>query len=225
MNPVDISLYGILDPEHCNGRDLAELAAISVDHGVTLLQYRDKVNDTRHMVEAVCEIMDAVSHTDVCVIVNDRVDVVLAAGAAGVHLGQSDMAVEDARKILGSDSVIGLSIKTLADAESAPLELLDYVFVGGVHDTSSKDNPAAIGIAGWQQRAGVLRLMIPDIPVGAIAGFTPENSGEIIAAGADGIAVISALFEADDVAAAAVDFRENIEAARAALPSATGELE
>lgn len=210
MNPVDISLYGILDPEHCNGRDLAELAVIAVDNGVTILQYRDKVNEARHQIGAVCEILEAISHTDVPLVVNDRVDIALAAGAAGVHLGQSDMAVEDARAIMGSRAIIGLSIKTLGDAHSAPVKKLDYAFIGGVHDTVSKVNPTAIGITGWQERAAILRLMAPKMPLGAIAGFTVDNTAEIIEAGADGIAIISALFKADDVGARARAFRQAI---------------
>ncbi len=214
MNPVDISLYGILDPEHCNGRDLAELAAIAADNGATILQYRDKINETGHMVGAVCEIIEAIGHTDVLLIVNDRVDVALAAGAHGVHLGQKDMAIEDARALLGKEKIIGLSIKTLEDASNAPVELLDYAFIGGVHDTQSKINTAAIGISGWQQRAAILRALKPELPLGAIAGFTLENTAEMISAGAEGIAVISAIFKADDVVKATLAFRAKIEAAR-----------
>jgi thiamine-phosphate pyrophosphorylase len=215
MNSVDISLYGILDPEHCNGRDLAELAVITAENGVTILQYRDKINDTRHQIGAVNEIIEAISHTDVPLIVNDRVDIALASGAVGVHLGQQDMMVEDARAILGPKAVIGLSIKTLNDAHSAPVELLDYAFIGGVHDTVSKVNPAALGISGWLERAAILREMKPDLPLGAIAGFTVENTGDMIEAGAQGIAVISALFKAENVGVRTAEFRQAIDSARA----------
>ncbi|MGB7287079.1 MAG: thiamine phosphate synthase [Salaquimonas sp.] len=214
MNPVDISLYGILDPEHCNGRDLAELAAIAAEHGVTILQYRDKINDTRHMVGAVSEIIETISHTDIPLVVNDRVDIAMAAGAAGVHLGQNDMAVEDARALMGSEAIIGLSIKTLEDAQNAPVELLDYAFIGGVHETKSKNNPTAIGVSGWQQRAAILKASSPRLPLGAIAGFTTENTREMVESGADGIAIISALFKAKNVADTAVEFRAIIESAK-----------
>jgi len=213
MNSVDVSLYGILDPEHCNGRDLAELAAIAADSGVTILQYRDKVNETRHQIGAVSEIIEAISHTDILLLVNDRVDIALAAGAAGVHLGQCDMRVEDARAIMGPKAIIGLSIKTLEDANAAPVDILDYAFIGGVHDTTSKVNPIAIGIGGWQERAAILRAMAPKLPLGAIAGFTVENTAKIIEAGADGIAVISAIFKAEDVGAQARAFRQVISTA------------
>jgi len=211
MKLFDISLYGILDPEHCNNRDLAELAAISVASGVTILQYRDKISDTRKMISQAKRIRDAISGMGAAFLINDRVDVALAAEVDGVHLGQSDMHPDDARRLMGEISVIGLSIKTLEDASTAPIGAIDYAFVGGVHVTSSKVNPSAIGISGWQQRAEILRTANPNLPVGAIAGFTAENTAEIFKAGADGVAVISAIYEAMDVAKAAAEFRAVID--------------
>ncbi len=214
MKSFDISLYGIIDPEHCLDRNYRELVQTAVDNGVTLIQYRDKVNDTRTMIIDVGAIMDALEGTDVPVIVNDRVDVAMAAGAAGVHLGQSDMAAEDARRLMGEEAIIGVSVKTLEDAETAPVQIVDYAFVGGVHATTSKDNPTAIGVEGWKQRAESLRRERPGLPAGAIAGFNVKNVGEIIKAGADGVAMISALFEADDVGKVCRDVRNAIEKAR-----------
>lgn len=214
MKNFDISLYGILDPEHCLDRDLADLAVIAAGNGATLIQYRDKINGTRHMVAAVTSILDALEDTDVKVIVNDRVDVALAAGAHGVHLGPTDMDAGRARRIAGDDMIIGISVKTLEGAESIPCHLVDYAFIGGVHETTSKDNPAAVGLSGWKERAERIRESAPRLPVGAIAGLTPENCGEVIRAGADGIAAISALFEAEDVAAATQAFYRAIEEAR-----------
>jgi thiamine-phosphate pyrophosphorylase len=216
MKSFDISLYGILDPQHCNGRDLAELAAISVRNGVSILQYRDKVNETRFMIEEVRRIGKVINETGVALLVNDRVDVAMAAGADGVHLGQSDMHPADARKLMGENAIIGLSIKTIQDAKSAPVETIDYAFVGGVHATSSKTNPSAIGIAGWRERATILRTSNAKMPVGAIAGFTDANASEMISAGADGIAVISAIYEAEDVGDASSRLRQAIDAVRSA---------
>jgi thiamine-phosphate pyrophosphorylase len=214
MKSFDISLYGIIDPEHCLDRNYRELVQTAVDNGVTLIQYRDKVNDTRTMIIDVGTIMDALEGTNVPVIVNDRVDVAMATGAVGVHLGQSDMAAEDARRLMGKDAIIGISVKTVEDAETAPVQIVDYAFVGGVHATTSKDNPSAIGVEGWEKRAEILRRERPDLPVGAIAGLTVKNVGEIIDAGADGVAMISALFEAEDVSKACREVRNAIEKAR-----------
>ncbi len=126
-----------------------ELAALLAAGGATLVQLRDKHGETRAMVEEARAIRRASRRLRVPLLINDRVDVALAAGADGVHVGQDDMAVEDARRLLGPDAIIGLSIKTVAQAEAAPVDLLDYVGIGGVYATTSKDNPdPPIGVAG-----------------------------------------------------------------------------
>ena len=196
---VDILLYAIADPEWCNGRPLDELSRNAAAGGASLIQYRDKSDDVRAMIKRSREITKAIEGSGVPFIVNDRVDVALAVDAAGVHLGQEDMPAADARKILGDEAIIGLSIKTTEEAQSAPLEILDYVFVGGVFPTSSKNNPSAIGVSGWKRLAEIIRGRDPEIPVGAIAGIDESNIEEIVSAGADGVAIISAIFMADDV--------------------------
>src|SRR5262249_15479329 len=135
---VDLRLYAIVDPEQAVGRDLAILARLVAQGGATLVQLRDKHSDTRRMVARARAIKAALAPLDVPLLVNDRIDVALAAGADGVHVGQDDMAVEDARRLLGADAIIGLSIKSVEQAEAAPIELLDYVGIGGVFATSSK---------------------------------------------------------------------------------------
>ena len=136
--------------------------------------------------------------------VNDRVDVVLAAGADGVHLGPDDMTARDARRLLGPDAIIGLSIKTVEEAHTAPLELIDYAGIGGVYATLSKlQKSAPIGPEGFARIAAELRRRKPALPLCGIAGIDASNAGAVIAAGADGVAVISALSLAPDPAAAA----------------------
>jgi thiamine-phosphate pyrophosphorylase len=202
MNKVDISLYGIVDPNRSKGRSLAELAKISAENGATLIQYRDKQNDICTMIENAKTIKKALRETSVPFIVNDRVDIALASDADGVHLGQEDMRAEDARQLLGDKAIIGLSIKTIAQAENAPIEFLDYAFVGGVFDTQSKDNKTSVGIDGWVEIANILKTRAPKMPVGAIAGIDEHNIGSLFEAGCDGVAMISALYMADDVAMA-----------------------
>jgi thiamine-phosphate pyrophosphorylase len=146
-------------------------------------------------------------------IVNDRIDVALAAKADGVHLGPDDMAVEDARVLLGKDAIIGLSIKSVAEAEAAPVELIDYVGSGGVYVTLSKQQKnAPIGPEGLARIIGALRRRSPIMPVCGIAGIDASNAAEVIAAGADGIAVISALSLRPDPAGAARTLREIVDA-------------
>ena len=213
---VDLRLYALVDPEHAGGRDLAELSRLVAQGGATLVQLRDKRSDTRPMVQLARAVKAALAPFHIPLLVNDRVDVALASGADGVHVGQQDMAVEDARRLLGPRAIIGLSIKTVAQAEAAPLDLLDYVGVGGVFATSSKDNPnPPIGPAGLARIAEVFRRRAPSFPLCGIAGIDAGNAGEAIAAGADGVAVISALSLQDDPQAAAHALRGVVDVALA----------
>lgn len=202
---VDLSLYALLDPAVAGGRPLAELARLVAGHA-TLVQLRDKHGSTRAMVEEARRLRALLE--PVPFVVNDRVDVALAAEADGVHLGQDDMTAAEARLLLGKTAIIGLSVKTVAQAREAPLELIDYVAIGGVYATTSKDNTAApIGIAGLREVVGAVRMREPDFPICAIAGIDAGNAAEVIAAGADGVAVISALSRAPDPRAAARELR------------------
>lgn len=212
---VDLRLYAILDPERSGGHTLPALARAVVKGGATLLQLRDKHGSTRAMVETARAIKAAVAGSGVPLLINDRVDVALAAEAEGVHVGQDDMAVADARRLLGPGRIIGLSMKTLEQAQEAPLAALDYVCVGGVFATLSKDNPQPpIGVEGLRRIAAAVRARQPGFPVGAIAGIDASNAAAVMAAGVDGVAVISALSMTPDPAGAARTLRALI--ARAA---------
>ena len=210
---IDIRLYAILDPARTKGRDLPALAREAARGGATVLQYRDKHASTRELVENARAIRAALEGSGVPFLVNDRVDVALASGADGVHVGQDDMAATDARALLGPDRIVGLTIKTADHAAAAPLDALDYVCIGGVFETASKENPHAIGLDGWRAVAAHFRARAPELPVGAIAGIDGTNAADVIGAGADGVAVISALFMADDVEAAARELRTIVESA------------
>ncbi len=213
---ADIRLYALVDPQRSGGRALPDLARRVVDGGATLVQLRDKLGSTREMVERARAIKAALAGTGARLLVNDRVDVALAAGADGVHVGQDDMAAADARALLGPEATIGLSVKTAAQAADAPLEALDYICIGGVFATTSKDNTSApIGVAGLRSILAALRARSGDLPVGAIAGIDASNAADVIAAGADGVAVIAALSLAPDPEAAARELRAIVDRARA----------
>jgi thiamine-phosphate pyrophosphorylase len=214
---VDLRLNAIVDPERSGGRDLAELARLCAQGGATLVQLRDKVSETRAMVEAAKAIKTALAPLSVAFVVNDRVDVALAAGADGVHLGPDDMDVADARRLLGPSAIIGLSIKNVGEAAAAPIGLIDYVGSGGVYVTLSKEqkNPP-IGPQGLARIITVLRDRAhgenKELPVCGIAGIDATNAGAVIGAGADGVAVISALSLAPDPRSAARGLREIVDA-------------
>jgi thiamine-phosphate pyrophosphorylase len=210
---LDLRLNAIVDPERAGGHLLADLAARCVHGGATLVQLRDKRSETRALIEAARAIKHALAPCGAPFVVNDRVDVAMAAGADGVHLGQDDMAVEDARRLLGSRPIIGLSIKSVEEAEAARLDLVDYVGSGGVYATSSKQQKnAPIGPAGLARIIAVLRRRAPNLPVCGIAGIDASNAAEVIAAGADGVAVISALSLVSSPETAARQLREIVDA-------------
>jgi thiamine-phosphate pyrophosphorylase len=213
MTP-DLRLYALVDPAVAGGRTLPELAKFLIG-SATMVQLRDKHGATRDMIDTARALKAVLAPAGIPLLINDRVDVALAAQADGVHVGQDDMSVADARRLLGKDAIIGLSIKTLAQAAAAPLDMLDYVAIGGVYATTSKDNTAApIGTGGLRTIAAAIRARNAGYPVCAIAGITAANAGDVIDAGADGVAVISALSLASDPAAAARVLRKAVDAAQ-----------
>jgi thiamine-phosphate pyrophosphorylase len=216
MEQLDLRLYAIVDPENAGGHDLVDLARAVAAGGATLVQLRDKVSDTAGMIETARALKAALLPFGVPLIVNDRVDVTLAAEADGVHVGQDDMAAEEARHRLGPGPFLGLSVRTPAQARAAPLGLIDYVGVGGVYATTSKaSGKTPIGIAGLREVVQVLRRRIGNFPACGIAGITAANAEAVIAAGADGVSVISALSHAPDPAAAARELRAVVDHALA----------
>ncbi len=211
---VDITLYGIVDPQIANGRSMADMARAAVEGGATLIQLRAKTQTTREMVREARAIRSALHGTQVPLIVNDRVDVALAAGADGVHLGADDMKLVDARRLLGPRAIIGATLKHESELPELASAKIDYACIGGVFPTTHKDNAgAALGLDGLKALRQAAARALGALPVGAIAGITTANAGQVIAAGADGIAVIGALFGGDDVKEAARDLRLALETA------------
>jgi thiamine-phosphate pyrophosphorylase len=208
---VDLRLYALIDPAVAGGRTPADLAQRIARHA-TLVQLRDKHGSTRAMIEEARALTSVLAPLNIPLLINDRVDVALAVEADGVHIGQDDISPADARLLLGRTAIIGLSIKTVAQAQAAPLEHLDYVAVGGVYGTTSKDNTAApIGLDGLRAVVQTIRARDPKCPICAIAGINVGNAADVIAAGADGVAVISALSLAADPGQAARDLRAAVD--------------
>ncbi len=210
---LDLRLYALVDPAVSGGRSLADLAT-AVAPSTTLVQLRDKHGSTKTMMEEARALIGVLAPRDIPLLINDRIDVALAAEADGVHIGWDDMSPADARLLLGKTAIIGLSIKTLEQARAAPLDLLDYVAIGGVYGTTSKDNTSApIGIAGLKEIAQAVRARKADFPICAIAGIGESNAADVIDAGADGVAVISALSLAPDPGKAARALRNVVDVA------------
>ena len=214
MTKVDYRLNAIVDASLRAIADLAVLARIAADNGATIIQYRDKQGSTRDLVGQATAIRMALAGTNVPLVINDRVDVALAAGADGVHLGRDDPDPAMARRLLGPDAIIGLTVKNEADTDAVLAAPVDYACIGGVFETLSKRNPdPPVGLEGFSR----LRLRMlparPGMPVGAIAGIDVRRAGDVIRAGASGVAVISSIFRSPDVAAATRVMRRAIDAA------------
>lgn len=196
MRPrLDLSVYVVLDLDTTAAAAIVPLAQAAAAGGATLLQLRDKRGPARRTVELARALLAAV---DLPLIVNDRVDVALAAGAAGAHVGQDDLPAAAARAILGPDRILGLSVTGAHEIETVDPALVDHVGLGPVFATATKPDAAApLGVEGF---AAIRRRLA--LPVVAIGGLGPDNAARAIAAGADGIAVVSAVAGAADPAAA-----------------------
>ena len=210
---LDLRLYALVDPGVAGGRTLTDLCAL-IASSATLVQLRDKHGGGRAMVEEARALRAVLEPAGVPLLINDRVDVALAAEADGVHIGQGDISPADARLLLGRTAIIGLSLSTVQHAREAPLDLIDYVGIGAVYPTGSKEDASTpIGVAGLREIVEAVRARRPGFPVCAISGINAANAAETIAAGADGVAVISALSLAPDPAKAARNLRAVVDEA------------
>jgi len=206
----DLSLYLVTDPALTAGRGLLETVAAAVDGGVTLVQLRHKDGPARALVEAGRALRALLAPRGIPLIVNDRVDVAHAIGADGVHLGPDDLAPAAARAILGPRAIVGFSINPAnAGADIGP-DAVDYVGLGPIFSTATK---AYAEPALGADRFAAIRARLP-CPVVAIGGLTAANAGAAVAAGADGVAVVSAICAAPDPRAAARALRAAVDAAR-----------
>lgn len=214
--PLDLRCYAVLDPERCRGRDPVTLLEAAARGGITFVQLRCKLLETGPFVELARRARAVLEPHGIPAVVNDRVDVALAAGIAGVHVGQADMSPADARRLMGPDALIGLSVHHPHEADALDAGLVDYAGMGPVYQTASKDpKDPPTGPDGLGRLMAHLRARLPGFPICGIAGITAANAGPVIAAGADGVAVISDLFMAEDPEAAARRLRGAVDAALA----------
>lgn len=212
-----VHLCVITDATLVPGRDHVAVAEAALAGGADMIQLRDKTPDLRRLLPQARRIRAACRAHGALFIVNDRLDLALAAGADGVHVGQDDLPATVARRLLGPDLILGVSTHDLAQAGAAVNAGADYIGFGPMFGTRTKET-------GYTPRGTAMLREIRDtvrVPIVAIGGITLENVGEVIAAGADAPAVISAVAGAPDVAAAARGFQERVLAAkrRAGLPA------
>ena len=202
-------LHLVTDRGLCAGRSLEEVVARAVQGGVASVQVREKAGATRDFVAEALRLKALLAPHGIPLIVNDRVDVALAVGAEGVHVGQSDLPCELARQLMGPKAIIGLSVETWEDVVRAQDQPVDYLGVSPVFATPTKtDTRGAWGLEGLARIRAFSRH-----PLVAIGGLNDANIEAVVRAGAEGIAVVSALCSAADPCQAARELNALIQAA------------
>jgi thiamine-phosphate pyrophosphorylase len=186
---IDYSLYLVTDRGLCGDTGVVETVLQAVAGGVRVVQLREKTLDTRRFIETATQLRKELAPLGVPLLINDRVDVALASGADGVHIGQSDMPYEQARAILGPQAIIGLSVETQEQVTEAKRLDVDYLGISPVFATTTKKDAAPPwGLEGVRR----IRLVTNHILVG-IGGIGADNAADVLMAGADGVAVVSAI--------------------------------
>lgn len=204
-------LYVITDSKLSQGRSHEEVVRRAIAGGASVIQLRDKEASTRKLVEIGARLRALTREAGATFTVNDRLDVALAVGADGVHLGQEDMPARLARQLLGQGQILGVSATSLAEALQAEADGADYLGVGPIFPTATK--PDAAPAMGLEALAEVVRQV--SIPVVAIGGITSENVEGVVSTGVEGVAVVSAVVSAPDIQAAAQELLAKILAAKA----------
>lgn len=209
---VDLSLYLVVGECDIGARDLVDFVDCVVQNGVSVVQLREKALALDEQIALARRLKRRLEPYGVPLIINDHLEVALAAEADGLHLGQDDLSAEHARAALGPARLLGLSAGNRAEAAAVDLSLADYVGVGPVYPTASKpDAGAAIGLAGLRDLRRALAL-----PMVAIGGIGEPQVSEVMACGVEGIAVVSALCAAADPALAAHHLRAAVDRGRGA---------
>jgi thiamine-phosphate pyrophosphorylase len=205
----DWRVYVITDSRQARGRSPLEIATAAIRGGATAVQLRMKDEPSRLIVEAAREIAPLCRAAGVTLIINDRADVAMITGADGVHVGQDDLPCRDARTVLGRWALIGVSAATVSEAVAAERAGADYLGVGAIYATTTKpDAGAPVGLDRLREIHRTVR-----VPLVGIGGITVDNAAAAIRAGAQGVAVITAVSLADDMAAAVRRIREQVDAA------------
>jgi len=209
---MELGTYLVTGAELSAGRSTPAVVDAALAGGVDVVQVREKAATAREQLRVARDLREPTREAGVPLVVNDRVDVALAADADGVHLGDDDLPVAVARDQLGEDGVVGRSVSTVEGARAAAAAGADYLGVGAVFHTDSKDvddDEQAVGLDRVRAIDGAV-----DLPFVGIGGVTADNAADVVAAGADGVAVVSAITAADDPEAATRELDEAVAAGR-----------
>ncbi|RCW50759.1 MULTISPECIES: thiamine phosphate synthase [unclassified Halanaerobium] len=212
MKKIDWDIYLLTEERLSNGRSTVEVVKEAIRGGIEVIQLREKALPLRERFQLGLKIKELTQKADVDLIINDRVDLALALDADGVHLGQDDLPLSKARKIMGKDKIIGISACREEEIRAAEADGADYIGVGAVFTTRSKkvekekDGIGCSAIKKISQNS--------NLPIIAIGGINKDNCQSVIAAGADTISVISALTQAENIALEVKEFKEKIKAVK-----------
>lgn len=203
VKKVDVLLYAITDKGALHGRDIYKAVEDAVKGGATIIQLREKGLDEKTLTEEAAKLTEICHRYNVPLIVNDNVDAAINSGADGVHVGMEDTPVSEIRARVSNEFIIGATAKTVEQAKKAQAEGADYLGVGAVFPSPTKKD--AIRITNEQLREIANSV---DIPVAAIGGISKDNILQLQGSGADGAAVVSAIFAQDDIAEAAAELKK-----------------
>lgn len=202
-----LKLYLVTDRDLSLGRSLEEVVSEAVAGGVTMVQLREKDAATGEFIELAGRLMKILTPLGIPLIINDRVDVALAVDADGVHIGQSDMPYKTARRLLGPDKIIGLSVENMDDLIKANSLDVDYVGISPVYGTPTKtDTAEPFGLEGLRKAVNMSKH-----PTVAIGGMNAGTIADVMAAGTDGVAVVSAICSAENIREAAAQLKDIVE--------------
>lgn len=203
MIKPDLSLYLVTDRRFLKGRTLEDVVMRAIKGGVTAVQLREKDTPTEEFTELAKSLLSITRKYGIPLIINDRIDIALATGADGVHLGQSDLPYRTARKMLGYERIIGLSVENMDQLRDANELDVDYLGISPVFQTATKQDTApSFGLEGLKEACRLSKHRCV-----AIGGINSGNAGEIMECGAEGLAVVSAIMDAFDPYLAALAFR------------------
>lgn len=208
--PLDLTLYLVTDPQLCRACGVAETVRAAVAGGVTAVQLRDKESERGAVYKDALALKAVLDGSGVPLIVNDHVDIAMAVGAEGVHVGQTDLPPEVVRALVGPDMIVGFSTHNEAEIARLDPAVCDYAGLGPFWPTGTKADAAP---ALSRERACALRRQIA-VPTVAIGGITADRAAEAMASGVDGVAVVSAICGRDDPQAAARAVRRAVDDAK-----------
>lgn len=198
---IDYSIYLVTDEVALKGRELLPVVEEALQGGVTLLQYRNKNGEGGKLYVEALALKELCDKYNVPLIIDDRLDIAIAVGAAGVHIGQDDIPCKIARKVLGDDFIIGVSAHNPAEAQQAIDDGADYLGCGAVYATTTKAKVTALGLDGL----AAIRKAV-QIPMVGIGGVDLTNAKDVLATGVEGIAIVRAILGAQDVTATTQEF-------------------